>query len=212
MSALRAGRIGASIALGAALVFGAPARAQGPAASNGPNAPGGIDLDFAALAKSTPGSWADYTMSIPGRQESPRIRYVLVEKTASKLSLEVDSPTPKGELDVRLDFGAAGPDAWKLASGKMLIGEQALDLPAQQIASATPVKKDAPPGELVGNEDVKTAAGTFTCRHYKKNLKGANIELWMSDKAQPTGLVKSMIGPITLTLVATGKGASGRVK
>jgi hypothetical protein len=211
-----AGPVLFAAALGAAFTLGAPASASASASAPAPasgNVLGGIDLDFNALSRASAGAWADYTMTVPGRTETPTIRYALVEKTGTRLSVEVDSPTPKGELDMRFDFGPVGADAWKLTGGKMRFGEESADVPPQQLAGLPPVKKGAPPGELLGNEDVKTPAGAFTCRHYRKAMgEGKAIELWMSEKALPTGLVKSTIGLITMTLGAMGQGAKSKIK
>lgn len=206
----------------ASLVIGIPASAQAPGQGLG----GGIDVDFKTLNEAKVGAWADYTMMMPGQTgDGPKVRYALVSKANGKLALEIDTATPKGELDMRLDFTAQGADAWKVAGGKMKMGDQVIDFPTQEISAAPPIKKGDVPGKLVGTEDVTTPAGKFSCKHYTKTMsltppgappgtqpQSITMELWMSDKVSPTGLVKSSVGPMSMTLAGTGKGAEAKVK
>src|SRR5205823_2104901 len=132
---------------------------------------GGIDVDFKALSDAKVGAWADYTMTMPGQPGAgPKVRYALVAKANGKMALEIDTATPKGELDMRLDFTAQGADAWKVTGGKMKMGDQVIDFPEKEISAAPPIKKSDSPGDLVGTENVTTPAGTFACKHYKKTM------------------------------------------
>ena len=59
-------------------------------------------------------------------------------------------------------------------------------------------------------------AGTFDTKHYKHELPkeagGMTLDVWMSDKALPTGVVKmSGAGGIEMVLSATGSGAKPKM-
>jgi hypothetical protein len=175
----------------------------------------GLNLDFSTLLKAKQGSWADYTMS-KGGKDPIKIRYSLVERSASKLALEVDSATPKGEMILHFEFVPQG-DAWKVVSGKLQLGDQHQDFPQQILAASPAMKASDAPGDLVGNEDVTTPLGALHCKHYKKSLddtgKGPALDVWISDKVSPTGLVKSTMDAmgIQMTLLATGSGAAAKL-
>jgi hypothetical protein len=204
----------------AALVLGTPASAQAPGQGLG----GGIDVDFTALSTAKVGAWADYTMTVPGQPpgDTPKVRYAVVEKANGKLALEIVTPTPQGELDLRLEF-AQKPDSLKMSGGRMKMGAQTMEFPAGEVSAAPPIKKGDTPGDLVGTEDVTTPAGTFPCKHYKKTMQVPGngpgqppgklaMELWMNEKVSPTGLVKSSMGPMSMMLAATGTGATSKTK
>jgi hypothetical protein len=196
-----------------------PANAQ-PA--GGPAAPGstGMNIDLATVLKAKPGAWADYTMAGKEGKDPITIRYALIEHTATKLVLEIDSATPKGEMVLHFDFapqGAQGADGWKVVSGKMQLGDKKMDMPAAQLAASPPMKVTDLPGDLVGSEALTTPVGAFPCKHYKKIAgepgKAPTLDVWMNDKVSPTGLVKSTLDPmgVQMTLVATGTGATSKL-
>ena len=210
----------AAIAVSALLASGMPkgALAQtqpaAPAAAP-PSAIGGVNFDIATLARSPLGAWSDYTMGKAGSDKSLTIRYSLVDKTPQKLALEIDTPTPKGSVIMRFDFAALG-DAWKLAGGKMQRGTESMDMPKDQLDATPPMKKGALPGEFVGNESITIPAGTFACKHYRSKVvpddaKSPIMDMWVSDKVAPTGLVKSELSPLGITMVlgAQGVGPQG---
>jgi hypothetical protein len=211
----------AACAAVASLALTVPAAHAQPAAAAA-GAGGGIDIDYDAIAKAKSGAWSDYAVSMPNAEKAPLVRYSLVDKAGQKLAIEVDTPTKKGDILMHFDFGAVGADGWKMTGGKMKLGDQPpMTMPAAAFAQAAVIKKGSAPGDLVGTEDVTTPAGKFTCRHYTKkfvppaesNARTApiTVDLWMSDKVLPTGLVKSSIGPMLLTLAATGNGASAKL-
>jgi hypothetical protein len=226
-STRRAARILAGVTAfvaASAISLGTPANAQPAAgAGGGGGAAGlagqGMNIDLATVLKAKPGAWADYTMSGKGEAKPVTIRYALIERSASKFALEIDSATPKGEMVIHFDFVAQGTDgsAWKVVSGKMQLGEQKMDLPAAQLASSPPLKTSDSPGQLVGSEDLTTPVGPFACKHYKKAMleggKGPSLDVWINDKVSPTGLVKSTLDAmgVQMTLLATGSGAQSKL-
>jgi hypothetical protein len=190
-----------------------PANAQ---PGGGAAMPGsGLSLDLSTLLKAKPGSWADYSVTGKTAGKAITIRYALVEHTAAKLALEIVAAAPQGEMVVHFDFVPQGSDAWKVAGGKIQLGEQKQDIPAKQLADAPALRASDSPGALVGTEDVTTPMGPLSCKHYKKTMPdgGPTIETWMNEKVSPTGLVKTTLDPMGVqqTLVATGAGAQSKL-
>jgi hypothetical protein len=209
----------AAFAAASAISLSTPANAQqggggGGAALGGSS---GLNIDLGTLLKSKAGAWADYTMSGKAGEKPITIRYSLVERTATKFALEIDSATPKGEMIIHFDFVPAGTDAWKVLGGKIQVGDQKQDMPAAQLAAAPPLKVTDPPGALVGTEDLTTPVGAFPCKHYRKEMmeggKGPSLDVWINEKVSPTGLVKSTLDAmgIQMTLLATGTGAQSKL-
>jgi hypothetical protein len=88
------------------------------------------------------------------------------------------------------------------------------DVPAAKLTEGS-VKKSDSPGKLVGAEKVTVPAGTFETKHYKnempKEAGGMTLDVWMSDKAIPTGVVKmSAAGGVEMVLAQTGMGAKSK--
>ncbi len=175
-------------------------------------APGNASLSFEALARSAPGAWAEYTMTV-GQQKGSTMRYSLVEKTAKRMALEIETTAPP--LVMRMDFEANGPSAWKLSRIRMRMGGGSVqEVPAPDSGTDQLIKKDGAFGELIGAETLKTPAGSFDCKHYKQaTMQGAG-EVWMSDKALPSGLVQTVVQSVSakITLSAIGTGAAAKIK
>jgi hypothetical protein len=150
-------------------------------------------LSFEAVAKSKAGQWAEYTMTMKGQPQTVKMKYAIVEKSAKALALEVDSQTPIGPVLMHMMFEPSGPDSWKLTKARMKMGPTTQDMPPAALSQGG-IKKNESPGKLIGTEEVKTAVGSFSCKHYQKvapkEAGGSTIDLWMNDKVLPTGLVK----------------------
>jgi hypothetical protein len=169
-------------------------------------------MSYEAMAKAKKGSWAEYTMSMPGQSQKLTVRYAVVEKTDREMTMETDSQTPMGPVHSSMTFAPSPPDSWKLVKARMQMGAQpAQDVPAAKLTEGS-IKKSDTPGTLVGSEKIKVPAGTFETKHYKQELPkeagGMTLDVWMSDKAVPTGVVKmSGAGGIEMVLASTGTGA-----
>jgi hypothetical protein len=215
--------VGCATLASSVLASGTPARAQAPAPppAHAGSPSSGLSFDVGVMAKAPAGVWADYTLAptapTPG-SKSMTIRYALVERTPQKMSLEVDTPTPKGDVFVRFDLAPVSADTWKLAGGRMMHGDEKIDMTKEEVAAAPPMKSGAQAGQLVGAESITVPAGTFACKHFRNKLtadaSSPVLDVWVSDAVTPTGLVKSMLSPagITMQLAATGTGAQSRVK
>jgi hypothetical protein len=150
-------------------------------------------MSYDAVSKAKAGSWAEYTMSMKG-QPPIKMKYAVVDKSDKKMAMEIDSSTPMGQVMMHMEFEAAPPSEWKLVKARMQLGANPpQDMPTAALATGG-IKKNETPGKLVGSEKVTTPAGTFETKHYTrvmpKEAGGSTVEMWMSDKAVPTGLVK----------------------
>jgi hypothetical protein len=150
-------------------------------------------MSYEAMAKAKAGSWAEYTMTMKGQPQSIKMKYALVEKTPKTIGFEMESQSPMGPMVVHMMFDMATANELKLVKARMQMGAQTQDVPAAQLASGG-IKKNEAPGTLVGTEKVTVPAGTFECKHYTRKLPaeagGSTVDVWMNDKALPTGLVK----------------------
>ena len=172
-------------------------------------------MSYEAMSKAKQGAWAEYTMTMPGGPNKMTVRYAVVEKTEREMTMETDSQTPMGPVHSSMTFAPSPPDAWKLVKARMQVGTQpAQDVPAAKLTEGS-VKKSDTPGKLVGAEKITVPAGTFDTKHYKHDLPkeagGMTLDVWMSDKAVPTGVVKmSGQGGIEMVLSSTGSGAKSK--
>jgi len=172
-------------------------------------------MSYDAMAKAKQGAWAEYTMSVPGSPQKLTVRYAVVEKNEREMTMETDSQTPMGPVHSSMTFAPSPPDAWKLVKARIQMGTQPVqDVPAAKLTEGS-VKKSDSPGKLVGAEKITVPAGTFETKHYKnempKEAGGMTLDVWMSDKAIPTGVVKmSGAGGIEMVLAKVGSGAKAK--
>ena len=174
-------------------------------------------MSYDAMAKAKQGAWAEYTMSVPGSPQKLTVRYAVVEKNEREMTMETDSQTPMGPVHSSMTFAPSPPDAWKLVKARIQMGTQPVqDVPAAKLTEGS-VKKSDSPGKLVGAEKITVPAGTFETKHYKnempKEAGGMTLDVWMSDKAIPTGVVKmSAAGGVEMVLAQTGTGAEAKAE
>lgn len=93
-------------------------------------------------------------------------------------------------------------DGTKMQIARMVVqppGQGAMELPTGMMngmggrgrgQSAPPAADPRAAGERVGTESVTTPAGTFECEHWRN--KDGSGDVWVSPKAGPWGLVKSV--------------------
>jgi hypothetical protein len=172
-------------------------------------------MSYEAMAHAKQGAWAEYTMSMPGSPQKLTVRYAVVTKNEREMTMETDSQTPMGPVHSSMTFAPSPPDAWKLVKARIQMGTTpAQDVPAAKLTDGS-VKKSDTPGKLVGAEKITVPVGTFETKHYKHDLPkeagGMTLDVWMSDKAIPTGVVKmSAAGGMEMVLSSTGTGAKAK--
>jgi hypothetical protein len=173
-------------------------------------------ISFDTISKAKNGQWAEYTMSMKGQAQTIKMRYALVERGDKMLGLEVDSQTPMGPVVMHMQYSATGPEAWSMSKAVVQVGEQKKFMTAEEMKSGD-IKKADLPGKLVGTETVTVPAGKFETKHYTRKtvMPGQpgeqQIDVWMSDKAPPTGLVK-MTAANGVEAVLSGTGGDAKAK
>ncbi|MEJ2008972.1 MAG: hypothetical protein P8Z30_12590 [Acidobacteriota bacterium] len=55
-------------------------------------------------------------------------------------------------------------------------------------------------GQKVGTESITVPAGTFKCNHYRTREDGKPVDLWISAKVSPYGVVKMVRNDATMVL------------
>ena len=59
---------------------------------------------------------------------------------------------------------------------------------------------DTSPGVEVGWETITVPAGTFACEHYRKQEPRGTVDVWISSKVPPYGMVKMSSAEMTMVL------------
>jgi hypothetical protein len=188
---------------------GGPARAETGGA--------GIALDLATLLRSPLGAWAEYTIEEKGDPEVAKVRYALVEKTDARLVIEVTTQAHARTILMSVEY-ALSDGTWRQSSAKLVVGGTTVP-PAPIRFGPTPTLRGTREiGTFVRQEAVVIPSGRFDCARYQATIGEPGTrtdrdmrkaEVWMSDRAQPTGLVKARVPSrgLVILLSATGGGA-----
>jgi hypothetical protein len=169
-------------------------------------------MSYEAVTSAPEGSWAEYLTTLKGRPEKVKVRYALVEKSAKKLALEIDTNTPPlGAVLIRMDYEPVSPTEWKLAHARMSVnGAAPQEMP---VPATTPNLKKGDTGTPVGKATIKTPVGTFETKQFRTTVPQGTFDIFMSDKAFPVGLVKQsdQAGNVETLISATGTGAKSKM-
>jgi hypothetical protein len=203
------------------LLTSATARAQGQGMTATPMA---VDLKKVMM-----GSWAEYTMSSGPR--SSKLRWSLVGREGESHTLEMAMEGGGGgalgpKMTVQMSLVSDPTTAAKpikrlvMQMGTMDPMEMPLDLP--NMPEQRFEKPD--PKKLVGKEQLKVPAGTFSASHYRDKGAQGTVDMWVHDSVAPLGLVKIVLTPnpgeggtgqpagvTTIELVGRGKGAKSSI-
>jgi hypothetical protein len=71
---------------------------------------------------------------------------------------------------------------------------------------------DTSPGEKVGSETITVPAGTFECDHYRKQEPHGTVDVWISSKVPPYGMVKMSSGEMTMVLAKVLSNETSHIK
>lgn len=84
-------------------------------------------------------------------------------------------------------------------------GQQAMAMPFQPSdKSKTRMSEEAEKWHAVGTESITVPAGTFSCKHWKKDKAAGDSgdsDIWTSEKVSPFGIVKQATPAQTMVLV-----------
>jgi hypothetical protein len=196
----------------AVAIFGVVSLAGGAAAQFGRRGP-----DFHGVWNPVVGSGGVYEVS-PKQGDKSKMEIAVVGKedvegkTGYWLEMVMNSPRADGEIVVKHLIVLDGD---RTEVKRMIMqppGQDPMEMPMQMIqrqgrgSQQADVRKDA---ELVGTESLTTPAGTFSCDHYR--MKDGSADVWVSAKVIPYGLVKSVAGETTMTLIRVVTDAKDRI-
>ena len=88
--------------------------------------------------------------------------------------------------------------------------QPAMEMPASLMGEA-PKMNLKETGQYLGEEQVSTPAGTFTCRHYRVTEQSGPADVWVTTEVSPHGLVKMTSPEVTMTLQRIITGARTRI-
>lgn len=164
---------------------------------------------LASLAKEQ-GNGSRFTMQAQGSTYDLQIGLVKVDQGTGLVTVEVFAAAQLADpLWQQFTLSTTGPRP-KIEAGYIQVGSKApMKLQEKHLAgtsnldinlfllSEADLRKDTM-GSLkpVGQEAIRTKAGTVHCGHYRLERPEQTLDLWISDDARPIGLIK---------LVSTGK-------
>jgi len=67
-------------------------------------------------------------------------------------------------------------------------------------------------GEKIGEESISVPAGTFDCEHYRKQEEGKPVDLWISTKVSPYGVVKMVREDASMVLIKVLTNETSHIK
>lgn len=88
--------------------------------------------------------------------------------------------------------------------------QPAMEMPASFMGEA-PKMDVKETGQHLGQEQVTTPAGTFTCEHYRVTESSGPADVWVTTDVSPYGLVKMTSPEVTMTLQRVITGAKTRI-
>jgi hypothetical protein len=171
------------------------------------------------LKKVELGSWASYAMTLGGMTMTAK--FALVARDASSVSMETSMEGGMmammgGKMTMKMVMDPDPTTAAKpIKQMIMQVGDQDPMLAPDNMPAQKYSKPD--PNTLVGRETIKVAAGSFKTSHYRSKTAQGTVDVWVSEEAPPTGMVKlttsaakagaQAIPAMTMELTALGKGA-----
>jgi hypothetical protein len=173
-----------------------------------------VDLKKVAI-----GSWASYSTTVG--QMAMSMKIALVARDVSSVTMETSMEGGMmammgGTMTMKL---VMAPDPTTAAKPIKQMIMQMGDQDPMLAPDTMPVQKYSKPDPktLVGKETIKVAAGSFRTTHYRNKTKQGTTDVWVSEQAPPTGLVKLTTSAVqvggqqvpgtTMELTATGRGA-----
>jgi hypothetical protein len=158
------------------------------------------------------GSGAAYQFT--GKKETANFAYAVVGKEQVEgnegywLEIRINNQKTKGEMVMKelMVMKGSQPEIKRLITQPP--GRPPMELPSSMlgmIRNHTPAatggnEKGGEPGEKIGTETITVPAGTFVCDHYRTQEEGSPVDLWVSTKVSPYGVVKMVSSDATMVL------------
>ncbi len=172
----------------------------------GPRAP-----QMPTLFKPVVGSGAEYQFT--GKGETADFAYAVVGKEQVDgnegywLEIRINNQKKmKGEMVMKelMVMNGAQPEIKRIISQPP--GHAPIEMPSSMIGMIekhTQTGGEGPNhgmGEKIGTESITVPAGTFECDHYRTQEDGGQVDLWISNKVSPYGVVKMVRADATMVL------------
>ena len=200
MSRVKTGMMVIALALG----FAMAGWAQGMRGGMGQQAP-----RLLGEFKPVVGSGAQYHMT--GKNGTMSFAYVVVGKedvegnTGYWMEIRSAGPGMPGEMVMKqlLVLGGDRPQIKRMIMQSP--GQPPMEMPMGMMPGMGRREPgagggDTSPGEKVGTETITVPAGTFECDHYRKQEPRGTVDVWISSKVSPYGMVKMSSGEMTMVL------------
>jgi len=171
------------------------------------------------LKKIEIGSWASYSMTVG--QMTMTAKLALVARDASSVAMETSMEGGMmammgGKMTMKMVMDPDPTTAAKPVKQMIMqVGDQDPMLAPDNMPAQKYSKPD--PNTLVAKETIKVAAGSFKTSHYRNKTEQGTVDVWVSEEAPPTGMVKLTTSPMqagaqpipsmAMELTAMGKGA-----
>ena len=199
MSRVKMGTLVIALALG----FTTGAWAQGMRGGMGRQAP-----RLLGEFKPVVGSGAQYQMTAQNRTMS--FAYVIVgqedvEGSAGYwMEIRSENPGMPGEMVMKQLIVTGGDKPQIKRMIMQMPGRPPMEMPMGMLGMGQRGQGsgagDTSPGEKVGSETIKVPAGTFECDHYRKQEPRGTVDVWISSKVPPYGMVKMSSAEMTAVL------------
>ena len=155
------------------------------------------------------GSGAQYQMTAQNRTMS--FAYVIVGKedvegsTGYWMEIRSQNPEMPGEMVMKqlMVLGGDKPQIKRMimqSPGRPPMEMPMGMMPGMGQRERAPQQGDSSPGEMVGSETITVPAGTLECEHYRKAEPRGTVDVWISSKVSPYGMVKMSSGEMTMVL------------
>ena len=200
MSRVKTGAVVIALALG----FATGAWAQGMRGGMGRQAP-----RLLGEFKPVVGSGAQYQMT--AKNGTMSFAYVIVgqedvEGSAGYwMEIRSENPGMPGEMVMKQLIVAGGDKPQIKRMIMQMPGRPPMEMPMGMMSGMGQRGQgagagDTSPGEKVGSETITVPAGTFECEHYRKQEPRGTVDVWISSKVPPYGMVKMSSAEMTMVL------------
>jgi hypothetical protein len=155
------------------------------------------------------GSGAQYQMT--AKNGTMSFAYVIVGQedvegsTGYWMEIRSENPNMPGEMVMKqlMVLGGDKPQIKRMIM--QMAGRPPMEMPMGMMPGMGqrqqgPGQGDSSPGEKVGSETITVPAGAFECDHYRKQEPRGTVDVWISSKVPPYGMVKMSSGEMTMVL------------
>jgi hypothetical protein len=158
--------------------------------------------------KPVAGSGAQYQMT--AKNGTMTFAYVIVGQevvegsTGYWMEIRSENPSMTGEMVMKQLLVTGGDKPQMKRMIMQMPGRPPMEMPMGMMGMGQrgqgPGADDTSPGEKVGLETITVPAGTFECEHYRKQEPRGIVDVWISGKVPPYGMVKMSSTEMTMVL------------